>query len=97
MNIELGTAFTGLGEKMNKAFYRYGFIIIFLIVASGIAVGLVLLNNIIAKTDDPNGYVSNTNTYKLDDATMQKIESLKDDTESTNTFDRQGVDRLLPF
>lgn len=93
MNTDFSTSLSGIGTKFNQLVHRFGFIVIFLIVALGLAASILLLNSVILRTDQADGYVSNINTITFDQATIDKLKTVSQD-EKIDTSDN---DRLTPF
>lgn len=93
MNTDLGSSLSGIGTKFNQLVHRFGLIVIFIIVATGLAASILLLNSVIIRTDQANGYVSTINTITFDQATMDKLKNLSQD-DKIETGDRS---RLTPF
>lgn len=93
MNSNFGTSLSGVGIKFNQFLHRFGFIVIFIVVAIGLVASIFLLNNVIIRADQANGYVSEINTYTFDQATIDKLENFSDN----DTVDTGGRSRLTPF
>jgi len=87
---------TAIGSKLGVFFHRYGVFVFFLVIASGLITALILLNVVISKTDDADGYVSNVNNISFDKQTIKKIEALRTSDQETKKIDSSGT-RLLPF
>ncbi|HEY0965183.1 MAG TPA: hypothetical protein VGE13_01760 [Candidatus Saccharimonadales bacterium] len=85
------TSLSGLSTVLSRVFHRFGFIALFLIVATGLMISVLLLVGVIAKTDNPGDYAPDTSATTFDQATMDKIEGLS----QKSTVDTGG--RLLPF
>lgn len=93
MNTDIGTSLSGIGAKFNQLVHRFGLVVIFIILALGLAASIFLLNNVIIRVDQPDGYVSNINTITFDQATIDKLKNLSQD-DKINTSNH---DRLTPF
>lgn len=87
---------TAIGSKLGIFFHRYGLFVFFLVIAGGLITALILLNVVIAKTDDPDGYVSNVNNITFDKQTIEKTQALRTSDQETKKINSSG-DRLLPF
>lgn len=87
---------TTIGSKLGVFFHRYGVFVFFLVIASGLITALILLNVVISKTDDPEGYVSDVNNITFDKQTIEKVEALRRSDQETKKIDSSGA-RLLPF
>jgi len=93
MNTDLSASLSGIGTKFNQLVHRYGFIVIFIIVASGLAASILLLNSVILRTEQADGYVSGINTISFDQATIDKLKNVSQD----EKIDTSKQDRLTPF
>lgn len=91
MNASSHTSLSGLSTNFSRLFHRFGFIVLFLIVAAGLIISVLLLLNVISKTDNPGNYSPTTSATTFDEATIKKIESLS----KKSNVDTSG--RLLPF
>lgn len=87
---------TAIGAKLGIFFHRYGVFIFFLVIAGGLITALILLNVVITKTDDAEGYVSNVNNLSFDKETIEKIKELRTSDQETKKVDA-GTGRVLPF
>lgn len=91
MNSVPHTSLSGLSANFSRLFHRFGFIVLFLIVAAGLIVSVLLLLGIISKTDNPGDYSPTTSATTFDKTTIEKIESHS----TKSNVDTNG--RLLPF
>lgn len=87
---------TAISARLGTFFHRYGVFVFFLVIASGLITALILLNVVITKTDDAEGYVSNVNNLSFDKETIEKIKELRTSDQETKKIDT-GTGRLLPF
>lgn len=94
-NISL-SSFKDIGLKFTTFLHRYGLLVFFLLIAAGLITCVLLLNNVIAQTDNPNGYVSDVNDVSFDTQTINKVRDLRSGDEATKKVDA-GDGRLLPF
>jgi len=95
MKFDANLSLANLGLMLNRLLYRFGLLAIFIIIVIGLVVGIIMLNAVIARTDQSNGYQPTTTTVTFDEATVQKIENLKAKGEKTDRIEASG--RLLPF
>ena len=86
---------TSIGSIIAKVFHRYGLIMFFVFIALGLVIGLLMLNRVIAQTDQPDGYVSSVNSITFDESTIEKVNGLKQSSEQTDRIVPNG--RSLPF
>ena len=85
-----------ISTKLGAFFHRYGVFVFFLVVASGLITAIILLNVVITKTDEADGYVSDVNNISFDKETIDKIRALRSsDQETAKVQDTAG--RILPF
>lgn len=90
------SSFKELGLKLASFLHRYGLLVFFLLIAAGLITCILLLNNVITQTDNPNGYVSDVNDVRFDTETINKLRELRSGNEDTKSIDT-GDGRLLPF
>lgn len=95
MNTDINLSLANIGPAIGRFFHRFGLIVIFVIISIGLIIAIILLNGVIAQTDQADGYVSQSNNVMFDEATLKKIEELKVDGEKTEQVELKG--RLLPF
>ena len=95
MKFNANLSLANLGALLGQQLNRFGLFAIFLIIAVGLMVSIFMLNSVIARTDQANGYVPTTTNIVFDEKTVQKIESLKAEGERTDRVETSG--RLLPF
>jgi hypothetical protein len=88
-------SFASIGAIANRFIYRYGLLSIFIIIAVGLVASIILLNAVIARTDQSNGYTPAETSITFDESTVQRIENLKMNGEETDQVETNG--RLLPF
>ena len=85
-----------IGSKLGAFFHRYGVFIFFLVVASGLITAIFLLNVVITRTDEADGYVSDVNNISFDKETIDKIRALRSSDQETAKID-DATGRILPF
>jgi hypothetical protein len=77
--------------SVKKAFFaflqRFHIIVFVVVVLGGLAVAILMLNNVIVRSSASDGYTSQTNNASFDQATIKRIEDLK-------TRDQAGSDQL---
>lgn len=95
MKLDANLALANLGQALNRLLYRFGLLAIFVIIAIGLVISILMLNSVIARTDQSNGYQPTTTSITFDESTVQKIENLKAESEKTDRIQASG--RLLPF
>lgn len=79
------------------AFLHRFHIILFVVLSIGsLAVAILLLSAVIASSGESNGYVSSSNNASFDQATIDQINQLKTNDESTSTALPQ-TGRINPF
>lgn len=91
MNSVPSTSLSALSATFSRLFHRFGFIVLFLIVAVGLIISVLLLVNVIGKTDNPGNYAPSTSVTTFDQTTIKKIEDL------SKKSDADTSGRLLPF
>lgn len=91
MNSASSTSLSALSTTFSRIFHRFGFIVLFLVVAAGLIISVFLLVGVIGKTDNPGDYAPSTSVTTFDQATIEKIEGLS----KKSDIDTSG--RLLPF
>jgi len=78
-------------KKLIVAFlHRFHVVIFVIVVLGGLAVVIFLLNNIVALSDQSNGYTSNTDNAGFDQTTIKKIEDLKNRSQNVPTSGRSN-------
>lgn len=87
---------SNIGSTLGVFFHRYGVFVFFLIVAGGLITAIIILNFVITKTDDADGYVSDVNNISFDKDTINKIRALRTGDQETSKVD-VGSGRDLPF
>ena len=95
MKFNANLSLSNIGTLLGHQLHRFGLFAIFLIIAVGLMISIFMLNSVIARTDQANGYEPLTTTITFDESTVQKIESLKAEGEDTDRVQTSG--RLLPF
>lgn len=95
MKFDANISLANLGTIINRLLHRFGLLAIFIIIAIGLAISVFLLNSIITRTDQADGYKPSTTSITFDQATVDKIENLKVPGEKTDRVEASG--RLLPF
>lgn len=85
-----------LKQSLTRFLHRYH-VVLFVIVALGsLSVSILLLNTIITKSGDSNGYVSSSNNASFDKETIEKVNQLRAQGETaTSSIPTSG--RINPF
>lgn len=81
--------------RLSNFFGRYHYIIFFVFIVSGLAIAMLVLNQTVASSDEPNGYSSDANKITLDQTTIDKLRKLKKSDETTPKLEITG--RSNPF
>lgn len=89
-------SFSDIGSKLGAFFQRYGVFVFFLVIASGLITAIILLNVVITKTDEADGYVSDVNNISFDKETIDKIRALRSSDQQTTQIEG-STGRVLPF
>jgi len=85
-----------IGSKLSAFLQRYGVFVFFLIVAGGLISAIFLLNIVITRTDEADGYVSDVNNISFDKETIDKIRALRSSDQQTAKVE-DATGRILPF
>jgi hypothetical protein len=68
--------------------HRFHIVLFVVIVLGGLAVVILLLNNIVGLSSQSNGYTADTSNASFDQATINKIEDLNNRSQTTPTTGR---------
>ena len=88
------TSISDIIQKLSFGFHRYGVFVFFVVVVALLIVGIVILNGVITRTDDADGYTSEVNSITFDQATIDKVRQLNDCANDNMSIENG---RLLPF
>lgn len=93
MNISL----LGIKKTITTILHRYHIVLFVVVIAGSLVIVVLLLNNIIVTSSNVNnGYTSSSNSATFDQATINRIEQLKTDTQGSTSINfSQG--RTNPF
>lgn len=91
MNISL----TAIRKNLTTFLGRYHFIIFIVYIVGSASYAIVLISSTVALSDEPNGYVSTTNSTSFDEETMARLRQLKDGNQATDKIPITG--RVSPF
>lgn len=95
MNIDLSISPKAIKKQVIKLLHRFHVVLFVIIVLGGSAVVIFMLNGIIARSSESDGYTSNTNNANFDETTMKRIEELKTRDQNSTTGFPDG--RINPF
>jgi len=79
------------------AFKRYNFTIFIVVLVSGLAVAVLMLNDILRQSSDISGYESSLGSTNFDQATMDKVKSLHQSTDTPLPDFAVPSGRISPF
>jgi len=97
MNTDINLHFSpaALKKALTKFLHRFHVILFVIIVVGGSAIVIFMLNNVIIRSGENDGYTSDTNNATFDQSTMKRIEELKT-RDQNNTMTLPGG-RTNPF
>lgn len=88
MDINLNLSLPAIKKAIVAFLHRFHVVIFTVIILGGLTVVIFLLNNIVVLSSQSNGYTPDTNNSTFDKATIQKIEELKNRTQTPPTSGR---------
>ncbi len=94
MNITF--SFTSLKKMIINFLHRFHLVIFVIIILGGLAIVVLLLNGIIIKSGESNGYTPDTSNGSFDQSTIKRIDELKTRDQAGNQLDLSGG-RTNPF
>lgn len=94
--MDIKISFSSIKKLILTFLNRFQIIIFFVIVVGGTAATIFVLNTIIVSSSESNGYTPNTSQDTFDQATIQRIESLKTHTQTGDQLDLSNG-RSNPF
>jgi hypothetical protein len=77
MNMNFTLSFTSIKKAFIKFLHRFHVVLFVVIVLGGTAMVIFILNGIVIRSSESDGYTSNTNNTTFDKTTIQRIEELK--------------------
>jgi hypothetical protein len=77
MDIKVNLSTQAIKKSVVAFLHRFHVVIFVIVVLGGLAIIILLLNNIIVQSGQSNGYTPDTNNASFDQATIKKIEDLK--------------------
>lgn len=96
MNMNISFSLTAFKKMIGAFLHRFHVVIFVVVVVGGTALVVFLLNGIIIKSGENNGYTPNTNNAGFDQATIKRIEDLKTHDQASDQLDLSGG-RSNPF
>jgi len=79
------------------AFKRYNFTIFIVVLVSGLAVAVLMLNGILQQSSDISGYESSLGSINFDQATIDKVKGLHQSTDTPLPEFTVPSGRISPF
>jgi hypothetical protein len=76
---------TSIKKAFIKFLQRFHVILFVIVVVGGTAIVIFILNGVIIRSSESDGYTSNTNNTSFDKATMKRIEELKTRDQNDNS------------
>lgn len=95
-NVNLSISLPAIKKGFFGFLHRFHAITFVIIVLGGLAVVVLLLNDTIITSGEPNDYTPQTTITTFDQATMKRIEELKTRDQNTDIITQPGV-RTNPF
>lgn len=86
--MELNLSTQAIKKAIVAFLHRFHIIIFVVLILGGLAVVVLLLNNIVALSGQKNGYAPDTNNATFDQTTIQKIENLQNRSQTPPTSGR---------
>jgi hypothetical protein len=95
MNINLNLSIQSIKKTVTTFLHRFHVILFVVIVLGGLAIVILILNNIVVRSGQSDGYTSDTNNASFDQATIKKIQDLQNRGQSGSQIPATG--RTNPF
>jgi hypothetical protein len=95
MNINGSISLQIIKKQINRFLHRFHLVLFVIIVIGGSAVVVFMLNRVVVRSGENDGYTSNTNNANFDQATIKRIEELK--TRDENAPNTLPKGRINPF
>jgi hypothetical protein len=86
--MEMNLSTQAIKKSIVTFLHRFHIVIFVVLVLGGLAVVVLLLNNIIVLSGQKNGYTPDTNNAGFDQSTIQKIEDLQNRSQTPPTSGR---------
>lgn len=86
-DLSFNLSLTSVKKAIITFLHRFHIILFVIVVLGGLAVAILMLNNVVVRSATSDGYTSQTNNASFDQATIKRIEDLK-------TRDQAGSDQL---
>jgi hypothetical protein len=96
MNIHFDFSAAGIKRMIFTFLHRFHVMIFVIIVLGGVIVMVLLLNSIVLRSSESNGYTSDTNNATFDQATIKRIDELKTRDQTSDQLDL-STGRTNPF
>ncbi len=87
MDIKLSISSSSIKRLFSQMLHRFHIIIFVVVVFGGLAIVILMLNNIIVKSGDTSGYSPTSNSSTFDQTTIKRIEELKTTTQNSGDLD----------
>jgi len=87
MDIKLNFSIRSIKQLFVRLLRRFHIVIFVIIVFGGLAVVILMLNSIISRSSNSEGYTSQTNNGTFDQKTIQRIEQLKTTDQNNGELD----------
>lgn len=94
--MDISLSLTSVKKFIFTILRRYHIILFVILVAGGLAVVVFMLNLIILKSSNPDGYTATSNNATFDQATIDRIKQLRTSGENDAPLDL-GKGRTNPF
>lgn len=95
MDIKFSISPQAIKKQFNKFLHRFHVVLFVIIVVGGSAVVVFMLNRVVVRSGESDGYTPNTNNATFDQATIKRIEELK--TRDQNAPNTLPGGRINPF
>jgi hypothetical protein len=92
----MNISFTSIAKILTRFLERFHIVIFVITIMGGLAVIVLLLNNVIVTSGESGGYTSNSNNANFDQATINQIKQLKTRGEADGQLDL-SKGRTNPF
>jgi hypothetical protein len=88
MDIKVNLSAQAIKQLVVAFLHRFHIVIFVIVALGGLAVTILLLNNIVVLSSQSNGYTPDVNNATFDQATIKKIEDLQNRSQSPPTSGR---------
>jgi len=92
----MNTTINNLPKSLSYTFHRFHILIFVIVVLGALTVAVYLLNQILVKSDQANGYTAQTSNTTFDTATIKRITELHTMDDPSTPIDLP-VGRINPF